>query len=127
MANPSMGSRIGQARTAQGMSLRQLATRVGVKPTTVENWERGRSEPRANKLLMLAGILNVPVLRLLDNENESAGTSEGSEAAGDLQRVHQKLERAMALQAKLSALLNEATVELATLQKRESLEEHKAA
>jgi transcriptional regulator with XRE-family HTH domain len=127
MANPSMGSRIGQARTAQGMSLRQLATRVGVKPTTVENWERGRSEPRANKLLMLAGILNVPVLRLLDNENESAGTSEGSEAAGDLQRVHQKLERAMALQAELSALLNEATVELATLQKRESLEEHKAA
>ncbi len=127
MANPSMGSRIGQARTAQGMSLRQLATRVGVKPTTVENWERGRSEPRANKLLMLAGILNVPVLRLLDNENESAGTSEGSEAAGDLQRVHQKLERAMALQAELSALLNEATVELATLHKRESLEEHKAA
>lgn len=127
MANPSMGSRIGQARTTQGMSLCQLAARVGVKPTTVENWERGRSEPRANKLLMLAGILNVPVLRLLDNENESAGTSGGSEAAGDLQRVHQKLERAMALQAELSALLNEATVELATLQKRESLEEHKAA
>jgi transcriptional regulator with XRE-family HTH domain len=127
MANPSMGSRIGQARTAQGMSLRQLATRVGVKPATVENWERGRSEPRANKLLMLAGILNVPVLRLLDNENESADTSVGSEGAGDLQRVHQKLERAMALQAELSALLSEATIELATLQERESLEKRRAA
>ena len=62
MSLSTMGSRLEQARIAQGFSVRQLATRIGVKPATVDNWERDRSEPRANKLLTLAGMLNVPVL-----------------------------------------------------------------
>ena len=62
MAQTTMGSRIENARLAQGLSTRQLATRLGVKPATIENWERDRSEPRANKLLMLGGVLNVSVL-----------------------------------------------------------------
>ncbi len=68
MISTTMGGRIEQARGQLGLSLRQLATRIGVKPATLENWERDRSAPRSNKLVTLAGLLNVPVIWLLEGE-----------------------------------------------------------
>ena len=47
------------------MSQQQMATRLGVKGVTVNNWETGKEDPRANRLQMLASLLNVPLLWLL--------------------------------------------------------------
>jgi len=118
MANQSMGSQISQARAKQGVSVRQLASWIGVRPATVENWEQDRSEPRANKLLILAGILNVPILRLLNDEKQPARVVIHREPDSDLRRVHQKLERAKALQNEISALLSETAAEVAELHAR---------
>lgn len=109
----TLGARIGKARKAMGLSVRQLATRMSVKPSTVEKWEQDQSQPRANKLLMLAGVLGVPVLWLLDGEG----------AAGyEVQPFHanvtaQKLERAMAMQSELAALLREISADVARLER----------
>ena len=55
----TLGGRISMAREASGLSVGQVVKRLGVKSTTYAAWEADRSEPRANKLVALAGILNV--------------------------------------------------------------------
>ena len=60
--NPDMdtvGGRISRAREACGLSVRQLAWRLGVKIATVSAWESDRSQPSSHRLANLAGLLNV--------------------------------------------------------------------
>lgn len=66
----TFGDRLTAAREAQGMSVSKLASRLGVKVQTLQGWENDRSEPRANKLQMLAGVLNVSIRWLLTGEGE---------------------------------------------------------
>ncbi|WP_029058938.1 helix-turn-helix domain-containing protein [Stappia stellulata] len=61
----SIGGRIRRAREAANFSGAQLARRLGIKTATVTAWETGRSEPRANRLTMLAGFLAVSPTWLL--------------------------------------------------------------
>ena len=55
----TLGGRISMARETSGLSVSQVVKRLGVKATTYKAWEADRSEPRANKLVALAGILNI--------------------------------------------------------------------
>jgi HTH-type transcriptional regulator, cell division transcriptional repressor len=55
----TMGGRLSRARDALGLSTAQLARRLGVQTATISAWETDRSQPRANRLSMLAGVLNV--------------------------------------------------------------------
>lgn len=59
------GERLKNAREASGMSQEVMANRIGVKPATVEKWESGKMDPRANRLQMLASLLGVPLLWLI--------------------------------------------------------------
>ena len=59
------GERLRNAREASGMSQQQMASRLGVKGATVNNWESGKEDPRANRLQMIASLLNVPLLWLI--------------------------------------------------------------
>ena len=61
----TLGGRVFQAREAAGMTVAQVINRLGVRKTTYMAWEADRSEPRANKLVALAGILNVSPTYLL--------------------------------------------------------------
>jgi transcriptional regulator with XRE-family HTH domain len=66
----TFGDRVCVARQALGWQQKELAKRLGVKLKTVQGWEDDLSEPRANKLQMLAGILNVSLIWLLTGEGE---------------------------------------------------------
>lgn len=55
----TLGGRIQRSRETLGMATAELAARLGVKPETMRGWERDRAEPRANKLITLAGLLGV--------------------------------------------------------------------
>jgi len=55
----TIGGRIGRAREAAGLSIAQAARRLGVKTVTWQGWENDRSEPRSNRLTMIAGTLGV--------------------------------------------------------------------
>lgn len=72
----TFGDRIAAAREALGMSQAQLARRLGVKAQTIDAWEEDRSEPRANKLQMLAGMLNVSMVWLMTGAGEGVGPPE---------------------------------------------------
>ena len=69
----TFGDRLAGAREAAGMTQAQLARRLGVKKATVVGWENDMSEPRANKLSMMAGMLNGSIMWLLTGEGEGAG------------------------------------------------------
>jgi HTH-type transcriptional regulator, cell division transcriptional repressor len=81
----TFGDRLAHARDSVGMSQAQLAHRMGIKLQTLRNWEENRSEPRANRLQMLAGMLNVSMVWLMTGRGEAprndGGESSGSEAA----------------------------------------------
>ncbi|HMB77977.1 MAG TPA: helix-turn-helix transcriptional regulator [Kiloniellaceae bacterium] len=115
MIHSTLGSRIEQARDAKQYSARQLARRIGVKPETLENWERDRSEPRAEKLLKLAGILQVPMVWLLTGDTPEAYEHPVNPTLTS--EIVQKLDRATALQRELTGLLQDLADDVARLQK----------
>ncbi len=77
----TFGDRIAAAREAAGMGQEKLARRLGVKLKTLHGWENDLAEPRANKLQMLAGLLNVSIVWLLTGEGEGISGAEETEAA----------------------------------------------
>lgn len=66
----TFGDRLAGARDGAGMTQAQLARRLGVKKATLVSWEDDVGEPRANRLSMLAGLLNVSISWLLTGEGE---------------------------------------------------------
>ena len=64
----TFGDRVVGAREKSGMTQAELSRRLGIKLTTLQGWEEDRSEPRANKLQMLTGMLNVSLSWLLSGE-----------------------------------------------------------
>lgn len=111
----TLAARITKARDAVGLTPTQLANRLGVKKTTVDNWEKGKSEPRANKLLMLAGLLNVPVTWLVTGDAPE-GCHPCEPVYADARRITEKIDRAMAVQQQLAALLVEINQEVTRLE-----------
>ncbi|MEO0937336.1 MAG: helix-turn-helix transcriptional regulator [Pseudomonadota bacterium] len=66
----TFGDRVAAARDASGMTQRELAKRLGVKLATLQAWENDLSEPRANRLSMMAGLLGVSMMWLMNGEGE---------------------------------------------------------
>jgi len=80
--NATFGDRVAAARETLGLSQQELAARLGVKLRTVVAWEEDRAEPRANKLQMLSGILNVSMRWLLTGGGDGLnGPDEGAISA----------------------------------------------
>ena len=106
----TFGDRLAGAREAAGLEPVGLARRLGVRTATLRAWEGDRAEPRANRVQMLAGLLNVSLVWLLTGEGEgptSAADAEGAEA--DLRRevtrarrdAERMVERLRAIEARL--------------------------
>lgn len=66
----TFGDRLAAAREAAGMEQSALARRLGVKASTIRKWEEDLSEPRANRLSIMAGILGVSMGWLIDGSGE---------------------------------------------------------
>ncbi|SHI77065.1 Transcriptional regulator, contains XRE-family HTH domain [Shimia gijangensis] len=66
----TFGDRLAAAREYAGLSQEEFSRRLGVKISTARGWEDDLNEPRANKLQMMAGLLNVSVVWLLMGEGE---------------------------------------------------------
>ncbi|WP_299354482.1 helix-turn-helix transcriptional regulator [uncultured Shimia sp.] len=71
----TFGDRLAAARDYQGLGQEEFARRLGVKLSTARGWEDDVSEPRANKLQMMAGLLNVSVVWLLTGEGEGISSA----------------------------------------------------
>ncbi|SCZ54541.1 helix-turn-helix domain-containing protein [Epibacterium ulvae] len=114
----TLGDRILAAREAAGMTQAQLARRIGIKKTTLVGWEADLSEPRANRMSMMAGVLNVSIMWLMTGEGDGMDAPQANTAPENLSEVLRELrllrgeirassDRAARLEKRLVALMNE--------------------
>ena len=66
----TFGDRVAGAREGAGLGQDELARRLGIRPKTLKSWEEDLSEPRANKLQMLAGITGVSLRWLMTGQGD---------------------------------------------------------
>ena len=69
----TFGDRLAAAREAKGLTVLGLAAKLGVDTRKVEAWESDADAPRANRIQILAGLLNVSIVWLISGEGN--GTS----------------------------------------------------
>ena len=114
----TFGDRLTAAREATGMSQDALAKRLGVKKSTMRNWEDDLSEPRANNVSMLAGLLNVSIMWLINGEGEGVENPDDEPLPSDIGDVileiremkadlHAKAEQLARLEKRLRRMLSE--------------------
>ena len=106
----TFGDRLTAARIASGMSVETLATNLGVDVSKVNDWENNRDEPRANRIQMIAGMLNISVVWLI------SGESNGTTNVEDGHQRPESVNEALGVAAEVKAAL------LAALDRIESLE-----
>ena len=69
----SLGERIRETRLRYGMSQAELARRIGVSTTTMNQIESGDTpDPRASRIRAIADVLGVSADYLLGRESEDA-------------------------------------------------------
>lgn len=97
-----LAARLHLARRSAGFNAEELARRLGVTAKTVRAWERGKREPRANQLQMIAGVLNVTTPWLLEGREQ-----EFMDIDKDAAILRGKLEAARSRLAEVTDLLAE--------------------
>lgn len=69
-----MKSRIVQARELAGLSQKELAAEMGISPSTLNGYERGKHDPKSDGLTSISKICGVTVdflLNLSDTPNKT--------------------------------------------------------
>lgn len=79
-----LAQRIKKARSAAGMSMKQVAAKLHVPTSTYRDWEYGRKIP-ADKLPGIAKALSLSIGELMDSKSE----------LGDLKKVENLLLEAL--------------------------------
>ena len=110
--NATFGDRLAAARDAAGMTQGALAKRLGVKIGTLRAWEDDLSEPSANRLSMVSGLLGVSLPWLLTGEGE------GVAAPGDANELPQDVAAILTELRDLRSDLAAKVDRLAILEKR---------
>ena len=108
----TFGDRMAGARDAMGMTQSELARRLGVKSRSISAWEDDLSEPRANKLQMLAGILNVSIMWLLN------GAGQGLDAPSEEQPLTPEMREALTELRQARSELSKTSERIGVIEKR---------
>jgi transcriptional regulator with XRE-family HTH domain len=116
----TFGDRLAAARDRAQMSQAQMARRLGIKASTLRAWEQDLSEPRANRLSMMAGLLNVSMMWLMNGEGEGLDAPKADDIAIDVDvaavlrdmrdlrvTISQSAERLARLEKRLRTVLKE--------------------
>lgn len=108
----TFGDRVAAARESAGMTQAVLAKRLGIRLATLRSWEDDLSEPRANRLSMLAGLLNVSMMWLINGEGE------GIEGPTDIDAQHSDMQSVLTEMRGLRASMLRDAEAMGRLEKR---------
>ncbi|MFK7891382.1 MAG: helix-turn-helix domain-containing protein [Granulosicoccus sp.] len=109
MSSSDIGHRIAAAREEAGLSVLEVSQLAAVTPETVRKWEDGTRQPRANKLIMLAGILKVVPAWLLEGDDDYLVDLQRDE---QIDQLKQRLEHMRRMQNRMITMLDELTCDL---------------
>lgn len=87
----TFGDRLAAGREAAGMSQSAMAKRLGVKVSTLRNWEDDLAEPRANRLSMMAGLLGVSMRWLITGDGQGVAGPDAGPLEADKQAILNEL------------------------------------
>ncbi|HDY96398.1 MAG: helix-turn-helix domain-containing protein [Sulfitobacter litoralis] len=79
----TFGDRVAAARENADMTQAALAKRLGIKQSTLRGWEDDLSEPRANRLATLAGVLGVSMMWLINGEGDGIDAPDDAQTSDD--------------------------------------------
>ena len=82
-------NRLRECREKAGLSQKYVAITLGVKPPSVSNWERGKTEPTPDNMMKLADIYGVSVDYLLGRSEERADKNDN----GDIWELREQVRR----------------------------------
>ena len=88
MAESTLGEKIKNSRLADGMTQRELASRIGCNVTTVSRWEHDKFKPSHDEMLKLCEILSLDY-GLFESDT---GKVQDSEIAHELKHLAMNLE-----------------------------------
>ena len=125
LSQNTTGSRIKHMRDQLDLTPQKLAGRIGVQRRTLESWEKDQLEPRGEVLMRLAGVLQVPMVWLITGDRPQESREGGQ--TPERVKVTQRLDRALAMQKELAAVLNELSADVTRLQKELDEEQGLAA
>jgi transcriptional regulator with XRE-family HTH domain len=74
----NLGSRVRTERLRSGMSLREVARRLGVSPSFVSQLENGKSQPSVATLYALSQLLNLSIDDLFSPEQTDVAVADGA-------------------------------------------------
>jgi transcriptional regulator with XRE-family HTH domain len=84
---PEIGEHLRAARHQRGLSLRELAERLGVSPSLISQIERGRANPSVSTLYQIVAELDVSLDELLFEDRRPPGaTADAAPVAGPVLR-----------------------------------------
>lgn len=67
----TFGARLREARLAKGFTQKQLASMVGVKNTSISNWEKDQNRPDPDTIELLCGALDISANDLLPSTRQN--------------------------------------------------------
>lgn len=87
VGHPPIGDRLRATRQARGLSLRELAERLGVSPSLISQVETGRARPSVGTLYAIANELAVSLDELLFPDADPARVQRAGSGAGPQRAV----------------------------------------
>lgn len=102
----TLGGRISFAREFTGLSAAQAARRLGVLTSSWSAWECDRSEPRSNRLAMMAGVLGVSPTWLFTGIGSAPQERTDGDSAKLLQELHHTSESIATLNKRVQQLID---------------------
>jgi transcriptional regulator with XRE-family HTH domain len=88
---PQIGDQLRARRQFLGLSLRDLADRLGVTPSLISQIERGRANPSVSTLYAIVAELELSLDELLFSERRSTDVADAAPApSGPVQRGHER-------------------------------------
>ena len=109
----TFGGRLLRAREATGLSVKDLAWRLGVMIATVQGWESDRAQPSSHRLATLAGMLNVSLSWILHGVGTGAPDRDDASMSSV---VDQQLSRLKHLHAQTGQLIGRIELDLERMQ-----------
>lgn len=101
-----VGANIKRFRELAELSKSELARRIGVSPTAVNNWEENGVIPRMEMMLKLEKVLEVSWTQLKGGRAENAGADEATQAALDSQPEVSRNERLTQFRRQIATLFD---------------------